>query len=291
MTRRSRWALQTLALASVFALAALMTRADDTTCVSCHEDYVKKFATSKHGLTFASDKNYQGKSCSDCHGKGDEHATSGGEGKILNPAKAPAREANAACLTCHDSNKVQAHWKGSVHETAGLKCTSCHAQHKENALKTSTQLPGPDPITQKCIECHRGAAKSMHQRSRHPLAEGAMTCASCHNPHGTSGEKLLKKGAVNDLCYSCHQEKRGPFLWEHSPVREDCVTCHTPHGSNHPSLLQTRTTQLCQSCHQQGRHQSLPGVPNSVWTTNKQCVNCHTQIHGSNHPSGPLFQR
>lgn len=271
--------------------SALAGEGGDGACIACHEDHVKKFATSKHGLTFANDKQFQGRSCSDCHGSGDVHMAADGAGKILNPAKAPAKESNAACLSCHDSNKVQAHWKGSVHETAGLKCASCHAQHKENALKTGTQLPGPNAITQKCIECHRGQAKSLHQRSAHPLSAGTMDCASCHNPHGSAGEKLIKKDSVNDLCYSCHQEKRGPFLWEHSPVREDCVTCHTPHGSNHPNMLQARITQMCQACHQQGRHQSLPGLPNSVWTTNKQCVNCHVQIHGSNHPSGPLFQR
>jgi len=24
---------------------------------------------------------------------------------------------------------------------------------------------------------------------------------------------------------------------------------------------------------------------------NRSCLNCHTQIHGSNHPSGPRFHR
>ena len=42
----------------------------------------------------------------------------------------------------------------------------------------------------------------------------------------------LKAASVNEQCYTCHTEKRGPFLWEHAPVRESCLNCHTPHGSN-----------------------------------------------------------
>jgi DmsE family decaheme c-type cytochrome len=118
-----------------------------------------------------------------------------------------------------------------------------------------------------------------------------MDCVSCHDPHGSAGDALLRQASVNENCYSCHQDMRGPFLWEHSPVREECTTCHKAHGSNYPSMLRARTTQLCQSCHQQGRHQTLAGVPQSVWVVNKACLNCHSQIHGSNHPSGPLFQR
>jgi hypothetical protein len=56
-------------------------------------------------------------------------------------------------------------------------------------------------------------------------------------------------------------------------------------------MLQARVTQLCQSCHQQGRHQTLAGLPASIWVGNRACLNCHQNIHGSNHPSGPLFQR
>jgi predicted CXXCH cytochrome family protein len=45
------------------------------------------------------------------------------------------------------------------------------------------------------------------------------------------------------------REKRGPFLWEHAPVRESCLNCHSPHGSNHEKLLTTALPMLCQECH------------------------------------------
>jgi DmsE family decaheme c-type cytochrome len=133
--------------------------------------------------------------------------------------------------------------------------------------------------------------KSLTQRSRHPLREGRMDCSSCHNPHGSGTDRMIRADSVNDQCFLCHREKRGPFLWEHSPVREDCLTCHAAHGSNHDKMLVARTVQLCQSCHLQGRHQTVAGLETAFWNTNRQCLNCHSQIHGSNHPSGPLFQR
>ena len=69
--------------------------------------------------------------------------------------------------------------------------------------------------------------------SHHPVREGKMGCASCHNPHDGNRPKMIKADSVNELCYTCHAEKRGPFLFEHAPVREDCVSCHEPHGTNH----------------------------------------------------------
>lgn len=291
MKTRGGWSLAVTA-AGLLALAAAPAVAQDE-CVACHEDVVKGFAGSSHGRYFAADKDYQGASCTSCHTGAREHAESGGEKKPLSLTKGAAAEANASCLSCHAGHKKQALWEGSAHQLAGLKCASCHDVHKMH-IGTPEQpktLPGATETTKKCLECHGALRASLHQRSGHPMRDGQMQCTSCHNPHGTAGEKLLAQGSVNELCYSCHQNMRGPFLWEHSPVREDCLTCHKAHGSNYPQMLQARVTQLCQSCHQQGRHQTVAGVPASIWVGNKACLNCHQNIHGSNHPSGPLFQR
>jgi DmsE family decaheme c-type cytochrome len=260
-------------------------------CATCHEEVVKTFGKTAHGKSFASDKAYRSASCVSCHAGADEHATSGGEKKPASLKK--GADPNGTCLSCHAENPKRAHWQGSSHQMAGLACVTCHDPHSSRGGTPEAQktLPGPTEATKKCLECHGAMRVALHQRSSHPMQDGQMDCASCHNPHGSAGEKLVKDGSVNELCYSCHQNMRGPFLWEHSPVREDCLTCHRSHGSNYPQMLQARVTQLCQSCHQQGRHQTLPGLPNSIWVDNKACLNCHMQIHGSNHPSGPLFQR
>jgi DmsE family decaheme c-type cytochrome len=285
------WVLAVLA-GGLLALAAGRVLAQEE-CAACHDDVVKGFAKSSHGRYFAADKDYQDASCTSCHKGAQEHAQSGGEKKPLSLTKGAAAEANAACLSCHAGHKRQALWEGSAHQLVGLRCASCHDVHKMHigTPEQAKTLPGATETTKKCLECHGTLRASFHQRSSHPLRDGQMQCTSCHNPHGTAGEKLIDTGSVNELCYTCHQNMRGPFLWEHSPVREDCLTCHRPHGSNYPQLLQARVTQLCQSCHQQGRHQTVAGYPAAIWQGNKACLNCHMNIHGSNHPSGPLFQR
>jgi DmsE family decaheme c-type cytochrome len=119
-----------------------------------------------------------------------------------------------------------------------------------------------------------------------PVREGKMTCTDCHNPHGSMTEGLLADRSVNDNCYRCHAEKRGPTLFEHPPVRENCLNCHDPHGSIHEALLVARPPRLCQNCHINSRHPSEPRNAASRFVFNKGCVNCHSQIHGSNNPSG-----
>jgi len=251
---------------------------------------VRSFTGTPHGRSFGGDAELAGAGCVSCHGDGGAHLEAGGGAEMIaNPARGEADLANRACLACHENRTATAQWRGSAHDAAGLRCASCHAIHADGV--TAVGLRGAGEATSLCLECHPSFRKGLHQRSTHPLREGLMECSSCHNPHGGTNEHLIDADSVNDLCLSCHQEKRGPFLWEHSPVHEDCLTCHTAHGSNHPGLLVARTVQLCQSCHLQGRHQSVAGTETAMWNINRQCLNCHPAIHGSNHPSGPLFQR
>jgi DmsE family decaheme c-type cytochrome len=68
---------------------------------------------------------------------------------------------------------------------------------------------------------------------------------------------MLSKPTVNQTCYSCHAEKRGPVLWEHAPVAEDCALCHSPHGSVRQALLVKTPPLLCQQCHSAAGHPSV----------------------------------
>jgi DmsE family decaheme c-type cytochrome len=151
-----------------------------------------------------------------------------------------------------------------------------------------------------CMNCHTDVRSEMRKTSHHPVREGKMDCLSCHDPHGTLTKGNLRAASVNELCYDCHTEKRGPFLWEHAPVRESCLTCHTPHGSNHLKLQSTSVPYLCQQCHSNTRHPGtlydatrLPTLENpstgSNRLFNRACVDCHAAVHGSNHPSSPYL--
>ncbi|HSF43306.1 MAG TPA: cytochrome c3 family protein, partial [Thermoanaerobaculia bacterium] len=154
--------------------------------------------------------------------------------------------------------------------------------------------------TEACLTCHKDVRAEMWKNSHHPIREGEMSCSDCHNPHGAQTAKLIKAASVNEQCYTCHTEKRGPFLWEHAPVRENCLTCHTPHGSNHIKLQKTSVPYLCQQCHSNTRHPGTlydgfraPTLENPATGSNRlfnrACADCHNLIHGSNHPSAPYL--
>lgn len=289
--RSSLTALTSLVAGFAWALSAGAAEpavtAVSALCADCHEEVVAAFPTSPHGRSYAHSKAYGKASCESCHAGAAAHAESGEPEDLASPAHLSGLAGSASCIDCHRNQKHVIFWQGSAHETAGLACLDCHSVHAPSVVKGGVALQR----SQLCVSCHVSSRLSLNQRSHHPIKEGKVNCLSCHDPHGTKGEKLVKGDSVNDLCYTCHQQMRGPFLWEHSPVREDCLTCHTPHGSNQDKLLVTRTVQLCQSCHLQGRHQTVAGSDRALWNSNRSCLNCHSQIHGSNHPSGPLFQR
>jgi DmsE family decaheme c-type cytochrome len=150
-----------------------------------------------------------------------------------------------------------------------------------------------------CFTCHMEQRAQIHRFSSHPLREGLINCSDCHNPHGSMTEGLMSQPTLNETCYQCHAEKRGPFLWEHPPVREDCSNCHFPHGSNHPTLLKQQHPRLCQQCHMASYHPSgaysqppdIAAGEVDFHILDKGCLNCHSQIHGSNHPSGVRWTR
>lgn len=131
-----------------------------------------------------------------------------------------------------------------------------------------------------------------------------MSCTSCHNPHGGFGEKMIKADSVNELCYECHAEKRGPFRTEHPPVVENCMICHQVHGSNHNYMLVRKPPQLCQSCHDtEAESHTMPlfssrdsfagadSASNKRRFVSRACMNCHSNIHGSNGLGVKSFRR
>lgn len=272
------------------------------TCKACHEDRFASYQASPHGIKADPRRPAARQECESCHGPGKTHVESGGGkgvGIIGLSAKAPiaAEVKNAQCLQCHAGSTgglrlSRALWTGSTHETRGLSCTNCHTVHAPRAAQ-------PDA----CVQCHKQIKAQLLRSSHHPIREGKVQCTDCHNPHGTVSEKLISANSVNEKCYTCHAEKRGPFLWEHAPVTESCLTCHTPHGSSHDKLLVARRPFLCQSCHSNSRHpgtlysltpaqrgQSVYSALNSR-VFYRACSNCHSQIHGSNHPSGKSLAR
>ncbi len=274
---------------------------DPQVCLSCHgpngPSPAHSILTTPHGRA-ASGSAPNEQLCQSCHGPSQEHLARYSNGKPAPTAigfnnRTPVALQNAQCLACHRKDN-NTHWQGSAHERAGVACSSCHSLHNPQG---KSLLTSPTE-TELCLGCHRETRAQIHKTSAHPIAEGQMGCKECHNPHGSSTDALLLENSVNDTCYRCHGEKRGPFLWEHAPVRESCANCHTPHGSVHQAMLRSRGPFLCQQCHLAPYHPSTnysgAGTPPSGASHSmlaRNCMNCHTQVHGSNHPSGIRLTR
>ena len=265
-------------------------------CLGCHTTQAAAFNQTIMGRIFRNPRNaLERGGCETCHGAGSLHVKLGGGrgvGGLISYRKddpsTSIADNNAICMSCHDKGD-HVHWKGSTHETREVACTNCHTvmanvSRKAN-LKTAIEIDT-------CAQCHKNKRAEIWRSSHMPVREGKMTCSSCHNPHGSFGDSLLKQATTNDTCYQCHAEKRGPFLFEHAPVRENCTNCHDPHGSTNDFMLKVSRPRLCQTCHSAlSGHPANPRNPQSVYAINRECQNCHSQVHGSNSPSGGRLTR
>lgn len=277
-------------------------------CIDCHEGFYA-IAKTKHGVTgdartpAATGKSITGNPedamCGTCHGDLTEHnkkPRTPGLVPVTFGKKAPAEPQIEACLNCHQAGS-RIHWKGSKHEQTKQSCASCHRLHapKDPVMVAETQASV-------CFDCHKDRRAELHRVSTHPTKNGFFSCSACHAPHGSTAQRAsLQKNTVNETCYTCHAQLRGPFLWEHRSAQDDCTNCHNPHGTNIAPMLKARMPYLCQQCHQTASHSSiafsgtsLPGGASAAQGNRilgNACANCHMKVHGSNHPSGARLQR
>ncbi|MBK6596651.1 MAG: DmsE family decaheme c-type cytochrome [Proteobacteria bacterium] len=272
------------------------------TCLTCHADESTALLfRGTHGQRRHSAGPFgaQQLQCEACHGPGGAHARRPAAGQArpavvsFGAASAtPPETQNAMCVSCHRST-AQHEWSGSSHERAAVPCSSCHQVHA-SADPVLARVTQPEV----CLGCHARQRHEFALPHAHPVRQGKMACTDCHGAHGTTNEWDLVRLTVNDTCVSCHAAKRGPFLWEHPPVVERCTNCHQAHGGVHPALLTQRAPFLCQQCHAQTGHPSiargpdeLAGAGPSPYLLAGSCINCHSQVHGSNHPSGEQLTR
>ena len=268
-------------------------------CIACHQLESEHFTHTLHalGLHAAAKLDDTLPVCEACHGPGSAHAQEPTtKGLIIGYTKesgTPIARQAKTCLACH-AGGPRDHWLGSVHERNALSCSDCH---NPMATFSAEGALARNSINETCAQCHQAVRQQFDRRSHMPLPEGQMSCVDCHNPHGSLTSPLLKTATVNETCTQCHAEKRGPFLFEHAPVRESCLNCHTPHGSNQHALLVAPLPSLCQQCHSGTRHPNDLQTPQSLASgvhpderlIGRACITCHANIHGSNAPSGPKF--
>lgn len=289
------------ALSLAFLWSAPASAQAEPVCNKCHEESNDSIKSTAHGAKNDAD----GKACQSCHGDAKEHVAARGKKPVVGDKQAKARtpdEKSAACLSCHAGNRQLAFWESGKHAKNDVACSSCHNIHG----KLKNPQPQPYTTTSRSIEadtcgtCHQQVRAATLKPSHHPILEGKVKCSDCHNPHGALTPVMVKHETVNQQCFSCHSDKRGPFVFGHPPVEENCLSCHTPHGSSHNKLLNEKTPNLCQDCHTSGSHPNstygaqaswlVPGTgaPNTGASTRligRSCLNCHNAIHGTNAPS------
>jgi len=271
------------------------------TCASCHDEVAKKFADNPHQKMLLLHGNSTGVTCENCHGAGSGHVAGGGDvTKIFDPLKASAKDVDAKCLTCHEDTHPD--FLRSPHAKANVSCISCHSVHGTNvqpslhiaALLGSTAssttnskereflLKAPQPVL--CYQCHAEKNAQFNMPTHHKVNEGLVKCTDCHDVHGTfERNNVRSRNDSNQICTKCHTDKRGPFVYEHTPIKgEGCLGCHTPHGSQNARLLNMPNINvLCNQCHSPVAAATIHGQ-GAGSSELAPCTSCHTYIHGSN---------
>ena len=196
------------------------------------------------------------------------------------------------CGSCHEKEekefRLATHARISIADAEVKDCEMCHGPASihldENGGRGNIVNPKKDPSA--CFACHTDKKMEFRLPNHHPVLEGKMSCTDCHSPHGEEvrpwSATSLKD--VNEACFKCHKDQRGPFVWEHEAVREGCTTCHKVHGSVNEKMLVSRSANLCLRCHTQAKFPTIGKSSHSGRLYQGSCYSagCHTAVHGSN---------
>jgi len=156
----------------------------------------------------------------------------------------------ALCGSCHTQaasmrNKPYAHRL----DRGGMTCSTCHEPHGrpakgERSLALTGHLRTTSDGQAPCLSCHT------EKRGPFVFAHGgaeAGDCTTCHESHGSSNPKQLRRATVKQVCMECHSPTGPAPLGSQPPSfhnlslprYQNCTTCHVAvHGSNRdPQLL------------------------------------------------------
>lgn len=278
-----------------------------TVCKTCHADVWFNFYKNPHYKSIASgDQAPERTGCEGCHGPAKAHVEAHG-GKTTIPRAFSLMQPKAvldACLTCHAKDFEKANIRRSQHSLADVACTSCHSIHHSPVPKYLLAKAQADL----CYGCHADVRAQFSMPFKHRVNEGFMKCSDCHNPHGafaitsrmSDRPRMVEQSLGNEEpCLKCHTDKRGPFQFEHPPVRvEGCEVCHVPHGSaNARLLIRPVTFTVCLQCHNGAdnfgtRNNGITLLSprhNMADPRYQRCTTCHVRVHGSN--ADPFFLR
>lgn len=253
-------------------------------CKSCHEEVYNSWEKSPHWQQTYKEGGIAKHGCEDCHGPAASHVSDPTDtSKLFLFEKASTKDIDARCLECHAGGAQHMNAINSVHGKNGVSCIACHSPH--HADESNFMLVKAQP--ELCYSCHLAKRAEFDMPFHHRVNEGLVQCTDCHNPHGTVKPHQVRATATQDeVCFKCHTDKQGPFVFEHQPVKVDgCESCHLVHGGPNPHMLKlSNVNLLCLQCHTQSSFSGAPGAPSfhNQASFFQSCVLCHSQIHGSN---------
>jgi DmsE family decaheme c-type cytochrome len=266
-----------LGLAFLFTAGNLLAE-NSSICLDCHDDKASSLAGTAHQLSDSSSLPSPVKiECMECHDGWQTHINNPMPENISRGDSLSLLDEAALCSRCHQTPHQVAMVSTDPHQKAGLTCSSCHTVH----YNSNKHLLKED-MDNYCLSCHQSVSMDFEKRSAHPLNSKIITCTDCHRL--ASPEAVDFAVGMDWTCQSCHDDKAGPYLYEHPVVYSylveggGCTECHEPHGSVNDRLLKQPGSGLCLQCH---------GLPAGHLTNHSglgakfACVKCHTEIHGS----------
>jgi len=272
--------IEALIIVTIFTLvwSNILLADDYSVCLDCHEGQDKTLIGSPHELSSSSHMRSSIEiSCGDCHTGWEAHLDDPSIENIDTGKNLSAEKQAEICGKCHLTAHQTTMISTDPHSRTELTCTSCHSVH-DNPNNSLVK----ENLDNYCLSCHTTTAFEFKQRSVHPLESGNVRCVDCHTLDAIK-DPLMTVG-FDWTCQNCHAEKSGPFLYEH-PVASShllngggCIECHEPHGSSVDRLLKQPGNGACLQCH---------GTPVGHLTEHSglgsklDCVQCHSEIHGS----------
>jgi len=253
-------------------------------CQACHAEIYTGWEKSAHWKQTYKEGGIAKHGCEDCHGAAASHVADPADtSKLFLFEKASTKEIDARCLGCHAGGTQHMNAINSEHARNEVSCIACHSPH--HGKDSDFMLVKSQP--ELCYSCHLAKKAEFDMPFHHRVNEGLVQCTDCHNPHGTVKPKQVRTSSSQDaVCFTCHTDKQGPFVFEHQPVKIDgCQSCHLVHGGPNPHMLKlSNINLLCLQCHTTSSFSGAPGAPSfhNQASFFQSCVLCHSQIHGSN---------
>jgi predicted CXXCH cytochrome family protein len=173
--------------------------------------------------------------CERCHGPGSEHVAHPTRINILNPAEMDDVASDDTCIQCHSQGRPRAglidgrayDWPVGYH--VGLRLQD-YWKLEDITLGQTDFLHFADGTAHKNRMQGNDFVQSVMYRH-------GVTCATCHDVHGTDNYAQLRKPA-DKLCLDCHTpgSPNGPHttsLEEHTHHKagspgSQCIACHMP---------------------------------------------------------------